>query len=185
MLLAALSRTVATMVGEGTLAVDLDGQGRSVLKPDVDLRRTVGWFTTVYPVALTCATSDDIQRQAIARRRAQHAECRPALRNRLRIAALPLRADSAVVSAPPRPPTSSSPPLARFLSYRRAGEDVAVQLDTDTALPVRETIPGLGHAIEFRIFRAAGALAPGLVVRHPQGRRGHRAVAGRRVRRMR
>ncbi len=23
-----------------------------MLKPDVDLRRTVGWFTTIYPVAL-------------------------------------------------------------------------------------------------------------------------------------
>ena len=37
-----------------SVAVDLGGPGRSVLKPDVDLRRTVGWFTTVYPVALAC-----------------------------------------------------------------------------------------------------------------------------------
>ena len=48
-LLAALGRTIAATVGDGSVAVDLGGPGRSVLKPDVDLRRTVGWFTTVYP----------------------------------------------------------------------------------------------------------------------------------------
>ena len=53
-LLAALSRTIAATVGDGAVAVDLEGPGRSVLRPDVDLRRTVGWFTTVYPVALRC-----------------------------------------------------------------------------------------------------------------------------------
>ena len=58
-LLAALARTIAATVGDGAVAVDLGGPGRSVLKPDVDLRRTVGWFTTVYPVALTCATGQD------------------------------------------------------------------------------------------------------------------------------
>ena len=58
-LLAALARTIGATVGDGTVAVDLGGPGRSVLKPDVDLRRTVGWFTTVYPVALSCLTSRD------------------------------------------------------------------------------------------------------------------------------
>ena len=59
-LLAALSRTIATTVGDGAVAVDLGGPGRSVLKPDVDLRRTVGWFTTVYPVALSCTNGDGV-----------------------------------------------------------------------------------------------------------------------------
>src|SRR5580704_17650773 len=59
MLLAALGRTIAHQVGDGTVTVDLSGQGRSVLKPDVDLRRTVGWFSTVYPIALRCAEGDD------------------------------------------------------------------------------------------------------------------------------
>ncbi len=58
-LLAALGRTIAATVGDGGVAVDLGGPGRSVLKPDVDLRRTVGWFTTVYPVVLNCATDAD------------------------------------------------------------------------------------------------------------------------------
>ena len=58
-LLAALGRTIAATVGDGSVAVDLGGPGRSVLKPDVDLRRTVGWFTTVYPVALSCANGQE------------------------------------------------------------------------------------------------------------------------------
>ena len=35
---------------------------------------------------------------------------------------------------------------------------MAVRFDSDTALPVREAIPGLGHPIEFRVFRTAGVL---------------------------
>lgn len=53
--LAGLGRTIAQTVGEGVVAVELEGEGRSVLRPDVDLRRTVGWFTTCYPIALACA----------------------------------------------------------------------------------------------------------------------------------
>ena len=53
-LLAALARTVAVTVGDGVLAVDLAGAGRSVLRPEVDLRRTVGCFSTIYPIALPC-----------------------------------------------------------------------------------------------------------------------------------
>ena len=52
------------------------------------------------------------------------------------------------------------------------GEDVAVQFDSDTALPVREAIPGLGHAIELRVFRYGRCAASGLVVRQPAGSTG-------------
>src|SRR6202012_1046862 len=38
------------------------------------------------------------------------------------------------------------------------GEEVGVRFDSDTALPVREAIPGLGHGIELRVFRTAGVL---------------------------
>ena len=48
-LLAALGRTIAQTVGDGVVAVDLGGPGRSVLKPDVDLRRTVGWLHNRLP----------------------------------------------------------------------------------------------------------------------------------------
>jgi non-ribosomal peptide synthase protein (TIGR01720 family) len=53
-LLAALGLAVASWRGSGnTVLVDLEGHGRQEqLAPGVDLSRTVGWFTTVYPVRL-------------------------------------------------------------------------------------------------------------------------------------
>jgi phthiocerol/phenolphthiocerol synthesis type-I polyketide synthase E len=33
-----------------------------------------------------------------------------------------------------------------------------VQFDVDAAMPVRETLPALGHAIELRVYRTSGAL---------------------------
>ena len=59
-LLAALGRTIARTIGDGVVAVDLAGHGRLVLKPDVDLHRTVGWFTTIYPVPLACTNSENL-----------------------------------------------------------------------------------------------------------------------------
>ena len=38
--------------GPGALLVDLEGHGREELFEGVDLSRTVGWFTTLFPVRL-------------------------------------------------------------------------------------------------------------------------------------
>lgn len=51
-LLAALLLTFAQWTGQTTLLLDLEGHGREELFPDTDISRTVGWFTTVFPVAL-------------------------------------------------------------------------------------------------------------------------------------
>ncbi|MEE8523271.1 MAG: non-ribosomal peptide synthase/polyketide synthase [Thermoanaerobaculia bacterium] len=61
-LLTALTRAVARWTGEPRVLVDLEGHGRNAgprdagakatLFPEVDLSRTVGWFTTVFPVVL-------------------------------------------------------------------------------------------------------------------------------------
>ena len=101
LLLAALSRTIAATVGHGEVAVDLGGQTRSVLRPDVDLRRTVGWFTSLYPVVITCAEDQGVSASQLFGRRARHAERRPALRHRVRAAALPLRTDRTVARRRP------------------------------------------------------------------------------------
>ncbi|WP_410668109.1 non-ribosomal peptide synthase/polyketide synthase [Amycolatopsis sp. cmx-4-68] len=50
-LLTALGRVLRDWTGR-TPVVDLEGHGREELFDDVDLSRTVGWFTTVFPVAL-------------------------------------------------------------------------------------------------------------------------------------
>jgi hypothetical protein len=47
-------RSLAVTVGDGVASVDLAGTGRSVLRPDVDFRRTIGWFSTIYPIKLPC-----------------------------------------------------------------------------------------------------------------------------------
>jgi amino acid adenylation domain-containing protein/non-ribosomal peptide synthase protein (TIGR01720 family) len=50
-LLAALAETLAEWAGDGVL-VDVEGHGRADLFEEVDLSRTVGWFTTWRPFAL-------------------------------------------------------------------------------------------------------------------------------------
>src|SRR6185436_4113997 len=51
-LLTALVEAFAHRTGERTLRVDLEGHGREPIAPEVDLSRTVGWLTALYPVAL-------------------------------------------------------------------------------------------------------------------------------------
>ncbi|MCP4695913.1 MAG: amino acid adenylation domain-containing protein, partial [Gammaproteobacteria bacterium] len=52
-LLTALALAMADWSGESRCLIDLEGHGRADLFPDIDLSRTAGWFTTVYPVLLT------------------------------------------------------------------------------------------------------------------------------------
>jgi amino acid adenylation domain-containing protein/non-ribosomal peptide synthase protein (TIGR01720 family) len=55
-LLTALVQTFARWTGDNNLLVDLEGHGREELFEDVDISRTVGWFTTVFPVVLQLNT---------------------------------------------------------------------------------------------------------------------------------
>jgi amino acid adenylation domain-containing protein/non-ribosomal peptide synthase protein (TIGR01720 family) len=56
-LLTALAKTFAEWTGEKTLLVNLEGHGREDIFTEVDLSRTVGWFTTVFPVLLDLENS--------------------------------------------------------------------------------------------------------------------------------
>ncbi|MFD6865945.1 amino acid adenylation domain-containing protein, partial [Streptomyces diastaticus] len=58
-LLTALARTLRTWTGRERTAVAVEGHGREELFDDVDLTRTVGWFTSIYPVALALPDGDD------------------------------------------------------------------------------------------------------------------------------
>nr|WP_253835268.1 non-ribosomal peptide synthase/polyketide synthase [Actinokineospora globicatena] len=51
-LLAALAWSLGRWTGESRVAVHLEGHGREDVLPDTDLSRTVGWFTTMFPVGL-------------------------------------------------------------------------------------------------------------------------------------
>jgi phthiocerol/phenolphthiocerol synthesis type-I polyketide synthase E len=177
-LLAALGRTIAGTVGDGVLAVDLGGPGRSVLKPDVDLGRTVGSFTTLYPLALHCSVGKDTS----ARQRFDEVHDAVAAVPHYGIGYGLLRH----LYGPTARHLESAPRAEILFSYAGAipelpgliPDDAAVQFDPDTALPVREALPGLGHAIELRAYRSAGVPAPGLVVRRAPHRVGVRRIAG-------
>jgi non-ribosomal peptide synthase protein (TIGR01720 family) len=54
-LLAALVTAVTDVVGGDALLVYVEHHGRAPLFPDVDVSRTVGWFTTVFPLQLRIA----------------------------------------------------------------------------------------------------------------------------------
>ncbi|HEX7987267.1 MAG TPA: condensation domain-containing protein, partial [Duganella sp.] len=52
LLLTALGRALTAWSGLSSVLVDLEGHGREELSGDIDLSGTVGWFTSLYPVAL-------------------------------------------------------------------------------------------------------------------------------------
>ena len=52
LLLAALARTLARWTGAAVCRIELEGHGREEIVPGADLSRTVGWFTTMFPVCL-------------------------------------------------------------------------------------------------------------------------------------
>ncbi|APR84357.1 Malonyl CoA-acyl carrier protein transacylase [Minicystis rosea] len=51
-LLTALAEAIAAWTGSPDVLVDLEGHGREEVFAGVDVTRTVGWFTTLFPVAL-------------------------------------------------------------------------------------------------------------------------------------
>lgn len=58
LLLAALQLGVRAMGGAGPLCVALEGHGREALTDGLDLGRTVGWFTTLFPLRLDAGAAD-------------------------------------------------------------------------------------------------------------------------------
>src|SRR6185312_4433207 len=55
-LLSALGRTLSRWCARETVLVGVEGHGREDLFDDVDLSRTVGWFTAEFPLALSVAS---------------------------------------------------------------------------------------------------------------------------------
>jgi non-ribosomal peptide synthase protein (TIGR01720 family) len=58
-LLTALARAVRHWTGHQRLLVELEGTGRDASMANVDLSRTVGWFTSLYPIALQLTSDGD------------------------------------------------------------------------------------------------------------------------------
>ena len=57
LLLTALGRALCDWSGDDSILIDLEGHGREDLFDHIDLSNTVGWFTSIYPVALAAQGS--------------------------------------------------------------------------------------------------------------------------------
>jgi non-ribosomal peptide synthase protein (TIGR01720 family) len=57
-LLAGLALAAARCTGQESVLLDLEGHGREEITGAADLSRTVGWFTTIYPVRLEPGPAD-------------------------------------------------------------------------------------------------------------------------------
>ncbi|MCZ1005681.1 condensation domain-containing protein [Streptomyces lydicus] len=58
-LLSALGRTLTRWSGQDTVLIGVEGHGREDLFDELDLSRTVGWFTAEFPLALSVAPDAD------------------------------------------------------------------------------------------------------------------------------
>jgi phthiocerol/phenolphthiocerol synthesis type-I polyketide synthase E len=122
------------------------------------LRRTVGWFTTVYPIALQCSQRDD----ASARQRLDDVHDTLKGVPHYGIGYGLLR----YIYAPTARLLGATPPADIFFSHvgtipdlpSQPSGDAPIEFDADTAMPVREVVSGLGHAVELRVYRCAGVL---------------------------
>ncbi|MBF0398665.1 MAG: amino acid adenylation domain-containing protein, partial [Desulfobacterales bacterium] len=60
LLLCALAFSINEWTGKEQILIDLEGHGRVDLFSDMDLSRTVGWFTSIYPVSLELPARKDL-----------------------------------------------------------------------------------------------------------------------------
>lgn len=60
LLLTALVIAINRLTGQKSLSVTLEGHGREEISQEVDVSRTVGWFTSMYPVVLSVADGQDL-----------------------------------------------------------------------------------------------------------------------------
>ncbi|WP_229900942.1 condensation domain-containing protein, partial [Streptomyces capoamus] len=160
--------------GGGTdtaVLLDLEGHGREEFAPDIDLSRTVGWFTTVYPVRLDTglppgaqwrtgqATGDALKRVKEQLRRLPD--------NGLGYGLLRwLNPDTASVLASGHTPQISFNYLGRFAASDQAPEEAAVW----TADPLADVLTAgadedlpLAHCLELNVLTQDGPQGPRLV----------------------
>ncbi|MDD2050653.1 amino acid adenylation domain-containing protein [Pseudomonas putida] len=57
LLLTALVRVISRWTGHDSTLIELEGHGREALFDDIDLSRTVGWFTSLFPLKLRACQS--------------------------------------------------------------------------------------------------------------------------------
>ncbi|UHA73609.1 non-ribosomal peptide synthetase [Paenibacillus sp. 481] len=63
LLLTALGMAIHKWTGIERVLVNLEGHGRESIIPDLDITRTVGWFTSQFPLALEMNAGQDVSRR--------------------------------------------------------------------------------------------------------------------------
>lgn len=66
LLLTALAQVLTRWADSTRVVVAVEGHGREAVLADLDLARTVGWLTSVYPLALTLDPQADLGRQILS-----------------------------------------------------------------------------------------------------------------------
>jgi len=64
-LLTALAQVITCWAGLSVLSIEMEGHGREQINENIDLSRSVGWFTTSYPVSLKYENSYDADKVII------------------------------------------------------------------------------------------------------------------------
>ncbi|MEK3902760.1 amino acid adenylation domain-containing protein [Paenibacillus sp. FSL R7-0179] len=59
-LLAVLGRALTSWSGLERVCVNMEGHGREAIIPDIDITRTIGWFTSMYPVVLEAPRNENL-----------------------------------------------------------------------------------------------------------------------------
>jgi non-ribosomal peptide synthase protein (TIGR01720 family) len=72
LLVTALGMAIAEVFGMQKLLITLEGHGRESIGGDEDITRTVGWFTTMYPVALDLQQWQTMEQQLITVKESLH-----------------------------------------------------------------------------------------------------------------
>jgi non-ribosomal peptide synthase protein (TIGR01720 family) len=62
-LVTALAKTFKSWTGSSALLLDLEGHGREDLFEDIDISRTVGWFTSMFPVYISLAETSSLEEE--------------------------------------------------------------------------------------------------------------------------
>jgi len=65
-LLTALGRTMQEWMGTDDILIGMESHGREDLFKNIDIHRTVGWFTSLYPVRLKMPEMQDVKKQILS-----------------------------------------------------------------------------------------------------------------------
>ncbi|MFQ3244132.1 MAG: amino acid adenylation domain-containing protein [Arenicella sp.] len=60
LLLTALMLSYYQVTGNNNLMLDVEGHGREQIDPAIDITKTLGWFTSIYPVSFELSNPEDI-----------------------------------------------------------------------------------------------------------------------------